>query len=315
MLYPANPYWREHQIFFCLKQVDESAYNYAFIDEGIAKIMAAQQDVNLDDIQLPAEPTSPQVLVFHLSHCGSSLLVQLLKKKAESAVWGEPELINTILLEQLLQQHTNDQLVMTRLQKAYTLLGLQRFNAIKLSSWNLFNVHLIKKAFPLALCIYIHRHPVEVLHSLLREPNGFATWNKHGAPLIASHLLELPVKSIHALTEHEYLARMLCLHMKHAVLLIASGAHVLMYPKWVNEFPQCLANVVKFDDAEMQVCFQQLKLDAKRGDITYQKRIINTPALNISTSVMNEMISLHHQITDIHLRNLPKKIRENPMHF
>jgi hypothetical protein len=143
--FPVTPVLNGDKIFISIKQLSDDVFKHAFFDEGVSgnTLQLLHESVDIDNIELPSLYDKPDVLIFHISHCGSSLLGQLLKTKNNFRVIGEPEVINTILLQQVLTENTPDALCIQRLYKAtYLLLNAQRskpgLNAIKLSSWNIF---------------------------------------------------------------------------------------------------------------------------------------------------------------------------------
>ena len=148
---------------------------------------------------------------------------------------------------------------------------------------------------------------MDVLASLLHEPNGFAMWNKHASPLLASQALELSMPNVHALHDHEYMARMIHLHLTHAIQLIKQGATVLIYPQWVNEFPKQINNLLSLTEAELFACKQETKQDAKQPDKPFQRRRAEQVSWHISSEVLEQLQACHHHILDLALSKINLK--------
>lgn len=301
--FPVSPVLNGDKITVSIKQLSADVFKYAFFDEGVSgnTIQLLQEYVDIDDIELPAVNNKPDVLIFHISHCGSSLLGQLLKIKSNFRVIGEPEVINTILLQQVLTENTPDALCIQRLYKAtHLMLNAQRsqpgLNAVKLSSWNIFYAPLLKTAFPESQFIYVHRHPLEVLSSLLRHPNGFAGWHLHTAPVLAAHFLSCSRDEVKQMSEPDYLARMLCKHMQHALHDLPAETIYLCYPDWVNDFPLHLSSVTTFSEEENEQIKQLLKKNAKVPDQLFEYAPPDEVAHLLQPEILNELLYLHKKL-------------------
>lgn len=301
--FPVIPVINGDKIFISIKQLSDDVFKHAFFDEGVSgnTIQLMQECVDIDNIELPSLYDKPDVLIFHISHCGSSLLGQLLKIKNNFRVIGEPEVINTILLQQVLTENTPDALCIQRLYKAtYLLLNAQRsepgLNAIKLSSWNIFYTPLLKTAFPESQFIYVHRHPLEVISSLFRHPNGFAGWHLHTAPVLAAHFLSCSRDEVKQMSEYDYYARMLCKHMQHALHELPAQTMYLYYPDWVSYFPSNLSPVTTFTDVEKEQIKQQLKRNAKLPDQAFKYTQPLEVTQHLQAEVLQELLYLHKNL-------------------
>ena len=106
--FPVTPVIDGDKITVSIKQLSADVFKYAFFDEGVPRntMQLLHEYVDIDYLELPAKKSNVDVLIFHISHCGSSLLSQLFKIKDNFRVIGEPEVINTILLQQALTKST-----------------------------------------------------------------------------------------------------------------------------------------------------------------------------------------------------------------
>ena len=113
---------------------------------------------------LPA--LAPSAFIFHISRCGSTLLTQLLSTLPQCIVMSEPPIIDAILCaRQQPDQHLLRQMVLA--------LGQRRFGeshyVIKLDSWHLPHLPLLRATFPDTPCWFLYREPEAVLASHQRQ--------------------------------------------------------------------------------------------------------------------------------------------------
>lgn len=300
--FPVTPVLNGEKITVSIKQLSPDIFKSAFFDEGVSHntIQIVHQSVDIDE--LPFALSNVDVFIFHISHCGSSLLSQLLKIKNNFRVIGEPEVINTILLQQALTNKSNDTtLAIERLHKVvHLLLNAQitqpEQSCIKLSSWNIFYAPVFRTAFPKSQFVYIHRHPLEVLSSLLRHPNGFAGWHLHSAPVLAAHFLACSRDEVKQMSECDYLGRMLCKHMQHALHDLPAETIYLHYPDWVNSFPLNIASLTTFSEEQQEQISKQLKRNAKIPDQVFKYTPPNEVAHLLQSHILNELLQLHEML-------------------
>ena len=114
--------------------------------------------------QLPV--LAPSAFIFHISRCGSTLLTQLLSTLPQCIVMSEPPIIDAIL------RHSPepDPLLLREMILA---LGQRRFGeshyVIKLDSWHLPHLPLLRRIFPDTPCWFLYREPQAVLASHQRQ--------------------------------------------------------------------------------------------------------------------------------------------------
>jgi hypothetical protein len=131
--------------------------------------------------ELPFETLPPAAFVFHMSRCGSSLLVRALGQSHRLVVMSEVPVLN-----QLLRRLCRDDLAAPiadpearRVLRNFVLaLGRRRDPrhqklVVKFSSWNVLLLDSIRAVFPGVPCLFLYREPAEVMVSLLRGPPGF----------------------------------------------------------------------------------------------------------------------------------------------
>lgn len=273
--FPASPALPGADITFRPVQLRREAFLLPFYDDGIIahRIRGARPDrINLDECREPPAALPLRAIIFHLSHCGSTLLGQLLSIRQDYRVVSEAEIINSVLLSHVFN-NLDEEKTLTRLQKAAGLL-LQPLSDnetgafIKLTSWNIFHAGLILKAFPGVPLWYVHRDPTAVLSSLLRDPQGFASWNLHAAPLLAGHYLGLSKEEIRTLNQADFIGRMLLKHMQCA-LELPTGTLFLPYPDWIGSFFDTIGPIAGFSQKEIALVRERLRFDAKRQEVPF----------------------------------------------
>lgn len=118
----------------------------------------------------------PDVIVFHVSRCGSTLLAQMLAAVPHHTVLAEPPLVDDVLRLPRTRPATTDAERIAWLRGAVAALAAphaatSRRLFVKLDAWHLFEVPLVRRAFPRTPLLVLHRDPIEVLVSLQRVPS------------------------------------------------------------------------------------------------------------------------------------------------
>lgn len=114
----------------------------------------------------------PTAFIFHVSRCGSTLLTQLLASLDRCIVMSEPPVIDSFLRFHHAQPESSGGA--HALRKLIAALGQRRQPEeqnffVKLDSWHIHSLPLIRKAFPDTPCLFLYRQPAEVLRSHQRQ--------------------------------------------------------------------------------------------------------------------------------------------------
>ncbi|HEY2769722.1 MAG TPA: sulfotransferase [Solirubrobacteraceae bacterium] len=117
----------------------------------------------------------PAGFIFHMSRCGSTLLAQMLAGLRSTLVLSEPPPLDTILRARDVIPALPDAVAVDWLRWLVAALGQRRPPeqsrvVIKTDSWAIFQLPLIRRAFPNAACVFLYRDPVEVLVSQIERP-------------------------------------------------------------------------------------------------------------------------------------------------
>jgi hypothetical protein len=155
----------------------------------------------LAQIEEAAPGRDPDGFVLHLARCGSTLVSRLAAQVPDVAVLSEPEPLNTLLE---LDPARVDEAVRVEcvrlLLRAYARSRpASRHVLVKLSSWNIRRIHLLRQAFPSVPWAFVYREPAEVVSSLLAGPPGWMQLRQ--APERAESLLGIPRDGVPALDD------------------------------------------------------------------------------------------------------------------
>ena len=150
----------------------------------------------------------PAGLIFHMSRCGSTLVAQMLAALPGSVVVSEAEPVDDVLGAHRRDPAVADEWRAERLRWIVTALGNsvsgdpRRF-VLKMDSWHVLDLPVIRRAFPGVPSIMVYRDPVEVLVSHERTPGWMMV------PIHAEKLLSLTVDEAVTLPHEDYRARIL----------------------------------------------------------------------------------------------------------
>jgi gluconate kinase len=126
---------------------------------------------HLLELQQSRPGLSPGGFIFHVSRCGSTLLSQVLASSSRHRVLSEAPPIDEVLR---VPANVTDAHRAEWLKGIIHSLGEPRGGAekyfIKLDSWHLLHLSLIRHAFPDVPFVFLYRDPVEVMVSHQREP-------------------------------------------------------------------------------------------------------------------------------------------------
>jgi hypothetical protein len=109
---------------------------------------------------------TPNGFIFHVSRCGSTLVSQMLAALPSALVLSEPGPLDTML------RSGDPEDAVDRLRWIVSALGQRRRAGhtafvVKLDAWAIFQLPLIRSAFPETPCLFVYRDPLEVLVSQL----------------------------------------------------------------------------------------------------------------------------------------------------
>ncbi len=161
----------------------------------------------LHQINPGLEPTG---FIFHMSKCGSTLASRILATLPQNLVISEATPIESFLIGAK-QSNLPQEQVIKSLRLLISALGQRRFGVeknyfIKFISWNVLDLPTIRKAFPKVPWVFIYRHPVEVMVSVLKRPTPWMRF-KNTSQIVG--MTGFYPNEIEKMSSEEYCARVL----------------------------------------------------------------------------------------------------------
>jgi len=195
-----------------------------FLDQTVERLVGAGCDLIRTDLdallQLDAAPSlEPSGIVLHLSRCGSTLIPRLLATMPGVVSITEPAVVNTLLgVDPARLDDTMVVEVLRLLVRALSRvrMGEERRVILKLSSWNIRRLDVLRAAFPSVPMVWVQRRPAEIMASLLAGPPFWLSPD----PVRAQHLFGIPPEETAMLDRASYCARVL-----RSLLEAAAEAH------------------------------------------------------------------------------------------
>lgn len=124
-------------------------------------------------LALETEGADPAALIFHVSRCGSTLLARMLAALPGHLVVSEAPIVDDVLRRTPDADDTQRVIWLRGLTGAFIRAQAeppQRL-IVKLDCWHIFQLPLLRRAFPTTPFLFVHRDPVEVLVSLMAMPS------------------------------------------------------------------------------------------------------------------------------------------------
>lgn len=177
--------------------VGAAAFDYPFFNDGVVHSrvqLTERKTYKLDDLDNfnAADLLEIKGFIFHTAHCGSTLLSKMLSKLPKVRVVSETEAINGLLLSSLLYDLPEATVLnhLKRIMDAYRQpIHDEQYLIFKMTSWNVFFVHIFQKLYPDTNWIYIDRDTEDTVQSLLKSGKGFVDWWNHPVDSMRQHFL------------------------------------------------------------------------------------------------------------------------------
>jgi hypothetical protein len=265
-----------------------------FLDQSVERLIGGGCDLIRTDLdallQLDAAPSlEPSGIVLHLSRCGSTLIPRLLATMPGVVSITEPAVVNTLLgVDPARLDETIVVQVLRLLVRALgrVRLGDERRGILKLSSWNIRRLDVLRAAFPNVPLVWVQRRPAEVMASLLAGPPGWLTPD----PVRAHYLFGIPAAEAATLDRVQYCARVL-----RSLLEAASSARCLVID--YRDLPEAVWSRVaphfgiEPDAADIERMGQEARFSAKTaGSVPFSASAAPIPALiEAAASALNPL--------------------------
>ena len=159
----------------CWRDLGQTAFSDAFFVNTLARQPHEERRVcrtPLAALATPRDGLAPDVFVFHVSRCGSTLLSQLLSSLPQCIVMSEPPVIDSLL--RLHHDGGDPAAGVDLLRQAILALGQRRSGEethfiIKFDCWHIHSLAVLQLAFPGTPCLFVYREPLAVLASHQRQ--------------------------------------------------------------------------------------------------------------------------------------------------
>ena len=179
---------------------------------------------------------SPNVLVFHASRCGSTLIAQLLAGLERNIVLSEPPPLDSLLRAHLCDPGASRWQVdaVAALLSAYgqRRRGDERQLVVKLDAWNVFEAPMLASLYPETPRLFLYRDPIEIVVSQL-QLGGM----QRLAGLLGPSALDALIPNAQAMPVLEYCCRMVGEILRAGLALCRDlGAIAVNY----SELPQAM---------------------------------------------------------------------------
>jgi hypothetical protein len=119
----------------------------------------------------------PTAFLYHASRCGSTLVAQMLAALGTHVVISEPPMLDAVLRAHYLAPGLDTDTQVDWLRGLVSAMGQPRHGetgyVIKLDAWSVFELALMRKAFPRVPWIYLYRDPLEIAVSQVRERGAY----------------------------------------------------------------------------------------------------------------------------------------------
>lgn len=180
---PIRIYWQGSQAMVDWCYLGTRRFSESFFEHTIQQLLWQPFNVlfrhqtpieTLIELQDARPGLPPSGFIFHMSRCGSTLLAQILAALPQNIVISEAPLIDTVLRANLHDPRVTEEQRVTWLRGLIGALGQarnpgERHLFIKFDSWSLFDLPVIRRAFPETPWIFLYRDPVEVMVSQIRN--------------------------------------------------------------------------------------------------------------------------------------------------
>jgi hypothetical protein len=201
----------------------------------------AQIDTSLEAMLRMSDclpPVRPSGFIFHVSHCGSTLLANVLKTAPSTVVASEaapfvrlarwyPETDQSYLRRRWVSMRKLLFDSLCRLYAHYRNGDAERL-VIKFSSLSLFGMKCLRESFPETPCVVLVRDPIDVLVSSLGEA-GWLVEKKEPARVAELYGWTDPPRPIDEMSDEEYCARLLGRHLEAALNAVDDRCKIIDY--------------------------------------------------------------------------------------
>jgi len=274
--------WRQGQAFVDWCYLGRDRFKDSFFDQTIGECMRLPFNL-LFGRQTPFEVLGqlnglrpglkPKGFIFHLSRSGSTLVSQMLAALPTNIVISEARPIDSVLRA---YWHNSSISVSQRIEWLRWMMnalaqprrGAEQNVFVKFDAWNIFELPLIRRAFPDVPWIFVYRDPLEVLVSQMDHRGA------HMVPGVINPLLfGMDINTITEMEPEEYCARVLGAICEAALRLSEEGGMLVNYQQLPDTVLSSISRFfgVTWNEAETEIMRSATRLHSKDPGIIYQQ--------------------------------------------
>lgn len=162
------------------QQGDGARFTEPFFYDTVRRLRSAYQAEILAPTPLDAWRASPDLppvaIIFHVSRCGSTLVSRMLASLPANLVVSEARVMDDLLRGWRDNTSLDATMRAAGLRRAVAALAASQADppervVVKLDCWHIFDLPLVRQAFPDAPLLFVYRDPLEVLVSLMGQPS------------------------------------------------------------------------------------------------------------------------------------------------
>lgn len=216
---PIDLHFRNRQPFLEWIYTGSRRFTEPFFEDTVRNCLctpftaAFRQECRLDttdEADFSIDTLAPSGFIFHTSRCGSTLVAQMLASLPCATVLSEPPVLDQVLQAHLQLPDLSFDEQVSWLRRIILALGQRRTGSethyfLKLDSWHIHRLPLLRAAFPETPCLFLFRDPLEILRSQALSPGLQALPGAMQDP----RALGLAIEDIPRLHPDEWCARVL----------------------------------------------------------------------------------------------------------
>ncbi len=269
LYFPVYTQVNQKPVTICEKLPAE-VFDYPFFNDAISLVRPMNSQYKTLELGGGNNSINPESLtlkgfIFHTSHCGSTLLSNMIGASKKTRIISETEALNGLLLSAVFYKLEETILLKnlkTIISDYLKPLGEAEQVIFKLTSWNIFFIELFQKAYPNVPWIFIDRKKEDVVKSLCRSGRGFVEWFYHPTTVLQDYFLGNK-KETESL--EKYLMAMVEAHKSCAVKAHFGKNKFVEYPSFISEFESKILPHFNMDYSkeELESASEMVKYDAK----------------------------------------------------
>jgi gluconate kinase len=214
---PIRVFWRDGKGWVDWCHFGERRLQEPFFRDSVAAALrepfnqAFRRETPIDALREWRERSpgvEPTVFLQHASRCGSTLVSQMLAPLDSHIVMSEPPMMDALLRARYMVAPLDEDIQVEWLRGLISALaqprnGESRF-VVKLDAWSIFELRLMRKAFPETPWVYLYRDPLEIAVSQMQQRGAYMI------PGMLGPALELfDVNDVLEMPGEEFIARVL----------------------------------------------------------------------------------------------------------